>query len=258
MSDLPFVTCITPTYGRFDYLCEMVWCWTTQTYPRKELIIVNDQNNLILTTSFPGIKIFNFEERFVGLGEKRNFAIAQANPESEYICPWDDDDLFFPEHIDFLVKIFGEDKAVERVKNLKHFVSIDNNWFNISHDTNQTYFGASLFRKQVFIDFPLKDYLIMGEDADLFERKKLNMKLEQNPLISSFVHRRGMGIPHASALINMTYDRGMQDQIAKEFIIKSNQFNVPTELEIVPKLTFGKSIYEKIDNYRKDPNNRPK
>lgn len=253
MSNLPFVTCITPTYGRFPLLCEMVWCWINQTYPNKELIIVNDQKNLTITCDVPGVKVFNFNERFVGLGAKRNFAIAHANPNSEFICPWDDDDLFFPEHIEFLVGIFGEDKALERVKNLKHFVSIDNNFFNVSYDTNQTYFGASLFRKQVFIDYPFKDYLVMGEDADLFDNKKLNMKLEQNPLVSSFVHRRGMGIPHASAVRQFSYDKGLQDEIGKEFYMKTNQLKEEVTIEIIPKLVAGKDIYEKINRYRHEP-----
>lgn len=255
----PLITCITPTYGRFPYLCEMVWCWANQTYQNKELIIVNDQANLKITCDIPGVKVFNFNERFVGLGAKRNFAIAQAHPSSQFICPWDDDDLFFPEHIEFLVSLFAEaDQSLERVKNAKHFVSIDNNFFNLSHDVNQTYFGASLFRKQVFIDYPFKDYLIMGEDADLFDNKRLNMKIEQNPLISSFVHRRGMGIPHASGVRQFSYDHGAQDEIAKEFYRHTNQLREEVTIEIIPKLIGGKDIYDKIDRYRHDPANQVK
>lgn len=257
MSDQPLVTCITPTYGRFPYLCEMMQCWINQSYQNKELIIVNDQKNLVITTNIPNVKIFNFDERFVGLGAKRNFAIANANPASEYICPWDDDDLFFPEHIEFLVSLF-DDPTLDRVKNYKHFVSIDNNWFNLSHDTNETYFGASLFRKQVFIDYPFKDYLVMGEDADLFENKKLKMKLEQNPLISSFVHRRGMNIPHASGVAQFSYDKGHQGEISKEFYMKTTQLKEPVTIEIIPKLIAGKDIYDKINVFRQDPNNMPK
>lgn len=258
MNNLPFVTCITPTYGRFAYLCEMVWCWINQSYPNKELIIVNDQANLRITCDIPNVKVFNFNERFVGLGAKRNFAIAQANPMSQFICPWDDDDLFFPEHIEFLVSVFGEDTALERARNAKHFVSIDNDFFNLSHDMNQTYFGASLFRKQVFIDYPFKDYLVMGEDADLFDHKRLNMKIEQNPLISSFVHRRGMGIPHASGVRQFSYDKGAQDEIAKEFYMRTSQLREEVTLEIVPRLNSGKNLYEKIDRYRQDPANQIK
>lgn len=250
--NLPIVTCITPTYGRFPLLCEMVWCWQQQTYLNKELIIVNDQQNLIMTTDIPNVKIFNFNERFVGLGAKRNFAIEQSHSDSEFICPFDDDDLFYPEHISFLVDAFGDNKELERTKNMKHFVSIDNSFFNLSHDTNQTYFGASLFRKRVFTEYRLKDYLIMGEDADLFDNKRLNMYIKQNPLVSSFVHRRGMGIPHASSVRQFSYDANSQREIGNEFYAKTLQFTQPTEMKIKPALTSGLSLYEKIETYRND------
>jgi glycosyltransferase involved in cell wall biosynthesis len=250
MNTLPLVTCITPTYGRFDLLNDMLWCWTTQTYENKELIIVNDQENLTIVCHVPNVKIINIQERFVGLGAKRNFTIEQASPESEFICPFDDDDLFFPEHISFLMQDFFIYPELQRTRNTLHFVSVDGHSFNISNVSGNTYFGASCFRRKVFMDHKLNDHFTMGEDTSFFEKHGLSTHMIDNPLKSSFIYRRGMGIPHASEITDMTNDIHRQSEISKA-MMNVKQYPQPTTRELIPELRKGKVLYDKVDAFRR-------
>ena len=95
MSDpLPLVTCIMPTYGRPEYVCESVGMFLDQDYPAKELLIYNDCAGQIFESRDPEVRIFNTDHRFDSLGEKRNACIEAAR--GEFIAIWDDDDIYLP------------------------------------------------------------------------------------------------------------------------------------------------------------------
>ena len=85
----PLVSCVCVTYGRPILLGEAVKCFIDQTYPNKELIIVNDQEGVTLRFSEDrdNIRVENVPTRFGSLGEKRNYGMSLAN--GDYICIWD-------------------------------------------------------------------------------------------------------------------------------------------------------------------------
>ncbi|MCK4376179.1 MAG: hypothetical protein KAX19_12645, partial [Candidatus Brocadiae bacterium] len=114
---LPPVTCLCPTYGRFERLRDAVACFLLQDYPgEKRLLVFNDAEAAIVVSPhhgrwnhvirrFPssrcGVRIDNRLPRFLTLGHKRQALLEAA--ETPLVAHWDDDDLYLPWHITQLV-----------------------------------------------------------------------------------------------------------------------------------------------------------
>ena len=94
----PLVSCICPTYGRppdhQHLLEEAIESFVRQTYPHKELIILNDCREQELVCDAPGVRVINISERFPTLGDKYNVAVLFAR--GALIAPWEDDDISLP------------------------------------------------------------------------------------------------------------------------------------------------------------------
>ena len=90
------VSAIMPTRGRPDLAREAKRMFDEQTYPNKELVIVDD----LMEPSFPyGVvpgAVYSKAPR-VSIGEKRNLCVAKAN--GQIIIHWDDDDRYSPDRM---------------------------------------------------------------------------------------------------------------------------------------------------------------
>lgn len=99
------VSCLTITQpGRLEELGRCIRCFSRQTYPDREMVIVHDGGAgfearlLALIAAHP-------EGRFevvsadagLSLGELRNLAVQRAR--GELVCQWDDDDLYHPNRL---------------------------------------------------------------------------------------------------------------------------------------------------------------
>lgn len=106
------VSCICPTYGRApDYLHlleEAVESFSRQDYPLqyRELIILNDCKDQVLTCSVPGVAVINTDKRAASLGEKMNLAISASSGDA--ILPWEDDDISLPKRISQAVSMLKD------------------------------------------------------------------------------------------------------------------------------------------------------
>jgi glycosyltransferase involved in cell wall biosynthesis len=107
---MPMVSCICPTSGRppvhQHLLEEAVESFLRQTYPNKELIVLNDCPDQELFCDAPGVRIINVAARYSSLGEKYNAAIAMAR--GALIAPWEDDDISLPWRLSLSVEQLGE------------------------------------------------------------------------------------------------------------------------------------------------------
>lgn len=106
MGELPLVSCVMPTYGRPEYLHESLKFFLSQDYKNKELLIVNDCPGQTIVGDYPQVRIINCKKRFSSLGEKRNFAIQEA--EGDWIAIWDDDDIYLPWRLTFTMQEIKE------------------------------------------------------------------------------------------------------------------------------------------------------
>ncbi|RNC65998.1 MAG: glycosyltransferase, partial [Desulfuromonadales bacterium] len=104
----PLVSVIVPTYNRPDMLPETLRSILAQTYPNIEIVVVNDAGadvERLVKEVAPGAAYLR-HERNKGLAGARNTGIRHAS--GKYIAYLDDDDLFYPEHVETLVTFLEE------------------------------------------------------------------------------------------------------------------------------------------------------
>jgi hypothetical protein len=93
----PLISCLCPTYGRFTCLRESLACWMRQTWPYRELIILN-QHPEPIACSLPGVRVYNEPDvcgdLSQGLAPARYRLYELA--EGDLVTWWEDDDLFCP------------------------------------------------------------------------------------------------------------------------------------------------------------------
>jgi glycosyltransferase involved in cell wall biosynthesis len=93
------ISAIMPTRGRQAYAIDAVSCFRCQTYPHKELIILDDADDpsFPVPPDIPGIQYHRLAKRLT-IGAKRNICCSRA--EGEVIAHWDSDDYSAPERLE--------------------------------------------------------------------------------------------------------------------------------------------------------------
>ena len=72
----PAVSCFCLTYGRPELLEEAIFSFLQQDYAGpKEMIVLNDYADQVLTFDHPEVQVVNVPRRFRTLGEKMNAAV---------------------------------------------------------------------------------------------------------------------------------------------------------------------------------------
>ena len=108
MSNLPFVSCLTPTYERRKFLPVLLDIFRRQSYPsdKRELIILDDskESNQDLIDEFlkkyPEQKVkYIYKSEKLCLGNKRNILNSLAT--GEYLMYLDDDDYYHSDKIKY-------------------------------------------------------------------------------------------------------------------------------------------------------------
>jgi glycosyltransferase involved in cell wall biosynthesis len=107
---LPFVSCLTPTYERRQFLPVLLDIFRRQTYPanRRELVILDDskESNQDLIDDFvkeyPEVNIvYKYSPEKLKLGKKRNLLNDMAK--GDYIMYMDDDDYYCSDKIKYTI-----------------------------------------------------------------------------------------------------------------------------------------------------------
>jgi len=104
MSELPFVSIVTPTYNRRRFIPSLIKMVQSQTYPRNKMEwIVYDDGQEEVRDLFEAMRHdlptlnFIWSEDKMTLGEKRNRLNEEAK--GDIIVAMDDDDFYFPERV---------------------------------------------------------------------------------------------------------------------------------------------------------------
>lgn len=99
----PLVSCICPTRNRPRFLQNAVRYFLAQDWPNRELLILDDSEDLEVSrravramSEDPRIRCMGLSTR-ASIGEKRNILVGEAA--GEIICHWDDDDWYGPRRI---------------------------------------------------------------------------------------------------------------------------------------------------------------
>src|SRR5439155_11307608 len=72
-SSVPLVSCVMPTHNRRQFVAQALWYFLRQDYPRKELVILDDGEDVVAELVPPDERIRYVRlDRSVPLGAKRN------------------------------------------------------------------------------------------------------------------------------------------------------------------------------------------
>lgn len=97
----PLVSCVMVTRGNPGLVARSARCFVAQTWRDRELVVVTDKPVLVEKTLAPLLNpsLYRVVPVPAGLtlGDYRNLSIAHS--EGEYICQWDDDDVYHPDRI---------------------------------------------------------------------------------------------------------------------------------------------------------------
>jgi len=89
----PKIAAVCCTYHRPKLLGQALYGFLAQTWPNKELVILDD-GGTFADQRGDGWELVSTRRRFRTLGEKRNAAISLVSPDVEFIHVWDDDDYY--------------------------------------------------------------------------------------------------------------------------------------------------------------------
>jgi glycosyltransferase involved in cell wall biosynthesis len=103
-ADAPLVSCLMVTCGRPRLAARAIECFLAQSYPNRELIIIDggESDELqqgIEALCYPPVKLHRRPQAGRSVGELRNLAVTESN--GRYLCVWDDDDLYDPDRLAF-------------------------------------------------------------------------------------------------------------------------------------------------------------
>ncbi|GAA3980337.1 hypothetical protein GCM10023085_73360 [Actinomadura viridis] len=99
----PPVSCLMVTKDRPAFAERAIRCFIAQTYPSRELVVVDDGLDDALEKLVRGlgderIRFHRLPPAGLPLGALRNIAVDSAT--GTYVCQWDDDDLYDPERVE--------------------------------------------------------------------------------------------------------------------------------------------------------------
>ena len=204
---LPAVTCLCPTYGRFERLRDALACFLLQDYPRRRLLILNDGPPLELVPGrtharFAGaeVRILNRPERMPTLGHKRQLLLEQA--QAPVVAHWDDDDLYLPWHLGRCVEALRSSGRAACVKPDSAWYAVGpRDDFTVRGVRHNIFEGQMVFRRRRAVEFGGYPPQVSGQARALLEAFQDAGELKEfGPEPSpSYVYRWGDGLQHISA-----------------------------------------------------------
>lgn len=170
----PLVSIIIPTYNREHLLANAIESAINQTYPNKQIIVVDDgsvDNTRALVTRYSQVE-YIFQQNS-GQGKARNTGLRHAN--GHYIASLDSDDTWHP---DFL------QRCIEKFDN-KNIGFVFANWTQVNKDEESYDYFAKTNMLRAYTNSSNKPWNLL-ENSEL---RKIYLKACPSPS-SSFVLRR--------------------------------------------------------------------
>ncbi len=207
------VSAVCLTYGRHELLEEALESWLRQDFSGHELLIYNTYSRHTLQFDHPNVRIINTYHRPKTLGETRNMAIEECK--GEYILNWDDDDLYLPQYVSWLVKHLGDmDWARQSVRFCLNGTRIAG---IAEQATNST-----LFRKSLWKEVGGYPHMDSGEDKEFMRRVMTGgrgRKVPCKPAEIGFIYGFGRGPYNVSSCGRTRDGRNGLDE-ARRMLVK--------------------------------------
>lgn len=181
---LPKISCLCVTKNAYEYVSRSIDCFLNNIYTNKELIIVYENDNEHISkikTNYINDNIRYIEvdiEPKKTLGELRNISIEKSS--GEYICQWDDDDIYNP------LRLWEQyrdcklnNKGGSILKRWTIYDSTKNNFFIREKVGLSGWEGTFLYKKSKLTElYPLKD---KGEDTDFIDMIQDDLSILDKP-----------------------------------------------------------------------------
>jgi glycosyltransferase involved in cell wall biosynthesis len=185
------VSCLTVTKHRLDLLPRAVTCFQRQSYPDRELIVVNDADDgtkeYVASLRDERIRYLRPERDDLRLGELRNVALVHAR--GTYVAQWDDDDWHHPDRLTAQLMMLEQEEADVCLLRRWTLAWPDRNLFLRSK--RRPWEGTMVARRE---KLPAYEAVTHGEDSVLVEecrkRKQKVCLLDQPDLYLYVVHGR--------------------------------------------------------------------
>jgi len=198
-SSVPLVSCIMPTYNRRSFIRLALTSFREQSYPNRELIVVDDGSDPIgdLLSAQPGVRYVRLERR-ISIGAKRNLACGAAT--GEIIAHWDDDDWYAPDRLDMQVApILRGEADITGLENRFVLQMPQRKFWTVDRRLHQSMFvgdvhgGTLVFRRSIWTEGTRYPDVDLAEDAMLLQQAvRRGMRISRLENHGSFVYLRHM------------------------------------------------------------------
>lgn len=186
---LPFVSILTPTYNRRQFIPKVMECIRNQDYPKEKMewIVVDNGEDKVkdliedteLKKGLPPIHYYEIEEK-MNIGKKRNLINSKAN--GDILLYMDDDDYYPVERVSHAVKMLNKNPKAMIAGSSLIYLYINKRLLEFGpYAHNHATAGTFAFRKELLkiTEFPdkpfaeekafLKDYTIPMVQLDSFK-----------------------------------------------------------------------------------------
>ena len=172
IGESPLISCLCVTRNKAELLARAIKCFKAQTYPKKELIIIYENDDRCTKHLVQSIR--NDEIRVVEvssnpkttLGELRNIAVQESR--GDYVCQWDDDDWYHDRRMEVQMKSIAE--SFKRASVLLSWIVFDATANEAYISPMRIWEGSILFEKNIFSDELKYENISKGEDTGLVQK----------------------------------------------------------------------------------------
>ena len=172
----PMVSCIMPTRDRRAFIPLALRCFRSQLWPRKELIIVDDGDDVVsdLTAGMPEVRCIRLKWP-ASIGAKRNIACSEA--QGDFIAHWDDDDWYAPARLNLQLQPLVERACDLTGLTMSFLLEMPAGPFwHASPDLHRRMFvgdiagGTIAYRRRMWLDGAQYPEVNLAEDAAMIRR----------------------------------------------------------------------------------------
>jgi glycosyltransferase involved in cell wall biosynthesis/mannosyltransferase OCH1-like enzyme len=163
----PKISCLMVTKNRAHLAKRAIFCFLQQTYPNKELVIIDDGENNDLAEFMrqfpePQICYYRLPSAQLSLGELRNTSVAKAT--GAYLAQWDDDDLSDPSRLEVQMHVIQSFRVDGCLLDSLYV------WWpqlqRLAKSFRRTWEGTLICRKDIFPSYPS---VRRGEDTEVVD-----------------------------------------------------------------------------------------
>lgn len=219
---LPIISCVCVTRGKPNMLARAIDCFTAQTYPSKELVIVYEDDDDATIGFLATDEARHAAIRLVclsvhpklPLGELRNRGIQVAA--GEYICQWDDDDWYHANRLQEQYRIIQESQRHGSI--LAHWLVFDAVSKRAFISNKRLWEGSILCKKSTLLLKPYEQKAI-GEDTptiDYLDKMNLLQSVDHLPWLYIYVYheKNTWGLAHWNYIFQCSTALRAQDDEA--------------------------------------------